>query len=154
MDTCALPQPPRFKQVCVSFLCDQLCSNLNGWLAMAERDDAGGGTGSARRRRERRLRSFSRHERMSVAMALAESTHHSAQRQKTARAGREARDALHGHVLEAPLPPGGRPAPLPEVAGWQTRVQRHAVEHLADLAPLVQILDVPVPQVVESAMDF
>ena len=45
------------------------CSNLNGWLAMAERDDAGGGTGSARQRRERRLRSFLRHERMSVATA-------------------------------------------------------------------------------------
>ena len=49
--------------------------------------------------RERRLRSHLRHERM----ALAESTHHSAQRQKTARAGEEARDALHGHVPEAPL---------------------------------------------------
>ena len=115
---------------------------------MAERDDAGGGTGSARRRRERRLRSFLRHERMSVAMTLAESTHHSTQREKTARAGAEARDALRGHVPEAPLLQGGRPAPLPEVAGWKTRVQRHSVEHLTDLAPLVQILDVPV------AMDF
>ena len=37
--------------------------------------EAGGGTGSARRRRERRLRSMLRHERMSVAMALAEITH-------------------------------------------------------------------------------
>ena len=72
---------------------------------MGERDDAGGGTGSARRRRERRLRSHLRHERMAVAMALAESTHHSAQRQKTARAGGEARVALHGHVPEAPLLP-------------------------------------------------
>ena len=35
-------------------------------------------TGSARRRRERRLRSMLRHERMSVAMALAERLHHSA----------------------------------------------------------------------------
>ena len=43
--------------------------------------------GSARRWRQRRLRSMLRHERMAVAMALAESTHHSAQRQKTARAG-------------------------------------------------------------------
>ena len=45
--------------------------------------EAGGGTGSARRRRERRLRSMLRHERMSVAMA---------------------RVVLHGHVPEAPLP--------------------------------------------------
>ena len=52
-----------------------------------ERDAGGGGTGSGRRRRERRLRQWHRHERMTVAMALAEFTHHSAPRgQKTARA--------------------------------------------------------------------
>ena len=51
---------------------------------MAVRDDAGGGTGSAGRRRERRLRSFLRHGRMAIAMMLAECTHHSAQRQKKA----------------------------------------------------------------------
>ena len=104
--------------------------------------EAGGGTGSARRRRERRLRSMLRHERMSVAMALAESTHRSAQRQKTARAGREPRDALHGQVPEAPLPQGGRPAPLSEVAGWQSRVLRHVVGHLS-----VPALDVLVPKI-------
>ena len=54
---------------------------------MAARVDAGGGTGFARRRRERRLRSHLRHERMAVALALAESLHHSAQRPKMARAG-------------------------------------------------------------------
>ena len=102
---------------------------------MAARVDAGGGTGCARRRRERRLRSHLRHERMAVAMALAESTHHSAQRQKTARAGREARDALHGHVPEAPLSQG--------------RVLRHVVGHLCVLA-----LDVPVPQMVEQLPDI
>ena len=42
---------------------------------MAERD--AGGVGSAQRRRERRLRSMLRHERQSVAMALAEALHHS-----------------------------------------------------------------------------
>ena len=46
---------------------------------MAARD-ADGGTGSARRRRERRLRSWAKHERLSVAMALAEKLHHSANR--------------------------------------------------------------------------
>ena len=98
--------------------------------------EAGGGTGSARRRRERRLRSMLRHERMSVAMALAESTHHSAPRgQKTARAGGEARDALHGHVPEAPLPQG--------------RIVRHVVGHLP--APS---LDVPVPQMVDQLPDI
>ena len=38
------------------------------------------GPSSARRRRERRLRSWLRHERMTVAMALAEKLHHSAYR--------------------------------------------------------------------------
>ena len=36
------------------------------------------GAGAARRRRERRLRAYLRYARMSVAMALAECTHHSA----------------------------------------------------------------------------
>ena len=97
--------------------------------------EAGGGTGSARRRRQRRLRSMLRHERMSVAMALAECTHHSAQRQKMARAGGEARVALHGHVPEAPLPQG--------------RILRHVVGHLPVLA-----LDVPVPQMVDQLPDI
>ena len=35
-------------------------------------NDAGGGTGSARRQREGRLRQFLRYERLSVAMALSE----------------------------------------------------------------------------------
>ena len=44
--------------------------------------------GAARRRRERRLRSWLKHERMTVAMALAEASHHTAPRgQRTARAG-------------------------------------------------------------------
>ena len=49
-------------------------------------------------------------------------------------------------------PAGGRPAPLSEVAGWQERVQRHCVEHLAEVCPVVQILDadVPVPLLVEQ----
>ena len=102
---------------------------------MAARDDAGGGTGSARRRRQRRLRSHLRHERLAVVVALAESTHHSAQRQKTARAGREERDALHGHVPEAPLP--------------QDRVLRHVVGHLP-----VPALGVPVPQMVDQLPDI
>ena len=57
-----------------------------------------------------------------------------------ARAGGEARDALHGHVPEAPL--------------LQGRFLRHVVEHLSELAPLVQILDVPVPQMVDQSPDI
>ena len=60
-------------------------------------------------------------------MALAESQHHTSRGQKTARAGGEARVALHGQVPEAPLPQGGRPAPLSEVAGWQSRVLRRTL---------------------------
>ena len=33
------------------------------------------------------------------------------------------------------------------------RVQRHAVEQLADFAPMVQILDLPVPQMVDQLVD-
>ena len=43
-------------------------------------------------------------------------------------------------------PGGGPPAPLSEVAGRQEKVERHFVEHLAEFAPVVQILDAPVPQ--------
>ena len=48
----------------------------------------------------------------------------------------------------------GRPAPLPEVAGWQERIQRRTGEQMIDDLPSVQILDAPVPQVVDSAMEF
>ena len=118
--------------------------------------------GAARRRRERRLRSWWRHERMSIAMALATVEHHSygptandaLQGQKTVtRAGegevREEHQALRGQTR---LPPGMRPALLVEVQP-QGRVGRHFAEHLAELAPLVQILDAPVPQVVDNVMD-
>ena len=94
-------------------------------------DRALGSFGSAKRRRERRLRAMLRHERQTVAMALAEKLHHSSRGQKMPRAGREARDALHGHVPEAPLPQG--------------RVLRHVVGHLP-----VPALDVPVPQMVDQ----
>ena len=80
------------------------------------RDDAGGGTGSARHRRERRLRQWHRHERMTVAMALAEFTHHSVPRgQKTARAGGKGggREKNFTAALRV-MPP-----PLPQAAGTQ-----------------------------------
>ena len=63
-------------------------------------------TGAARRRREPRLRQFLRHERLSVAMALAESTHHAAPRgQKMARAGGvEREENYEPRLLDPPLP--------------------------------------------------
>ena len=93
-------------------------------------------------------------------MALAEYQHHGAQRQKTARAGGVVRVALHGHGPEEPPPqpelfqlfeeePGGsRPPCLGEPRGPQDKDQLRAVEQIADYAPMVQILDSPVPHMV------
>ena len=50
-------------------------------------------------------------------------------------------------------PGGGLPAPLSEVAGRQGKVERHVVEDLGELAPLLQILDLPVPQMVDNVLD-
>ena len=67
--------------------------------------------GAARRRRERRLRSWLQHERVTVAMALAEASHHTAPRgQRTARARGWVRDEVHGHVPEARSPARGTSA--------------------------------------------
>ena len=94
----------------------------------------------------------------SVAMALAETQHHSAQRQKKARAREEEREMNYMAAFRTTVPPperelfdlfeepGGRPDLLLEPQGQQLGVPRHFVEHLADLAPMVQILDIPAPQ--------
>ena len=53
-------------------------------------------------------------------------------------------------------PGGRRPASLAEPPRPQERVQRHTVEHITDLvrvAPMVQILDAPVPQTVDKLHD-
>ena len=86
---------------------------------------------AAQRRRERRLRQFLRHERLSVAMALSEKKHHTSRGQRKDRAGEWVRDALHGQVPGAPT---------------QEKVQQRTVEQLADVVPMVQILDIPGPQ--------
>ena len=121
------------------------------------------GSGSARRRRERRLRSWLRHERMTVRMELTAALHHSAFRgagpetydaprsQKTVNSKREAE--LFS-LFEEDLG-GTRPDRLSDVRP-QERVQRHTVEHLTDLvrsAPKVQVLDAPAPLVVEQLAD-
>ena len=109
-------------------------------------------TGAAKRRRKRRLRSWLRHERMTVAMTLAEVTHHTAPRgQKTARARGEERDVLY-YAKGLMTPPPTRPTPLVE-GRPQGRVLRHVVEDLGELAPLVQILDLLVPQMVDYVAD-
>ena len=47
-------------------------------------------------------------------------------------------------------PGGRRPASPAEPPGPQEQVQRHTTEQSGELVPMVQILDVPMPQVVEQ----
>ena len=127
--------------------------------------------GAAMRRRQRRLRQWLRHERLSVAMALAETNHHAAPRgQGMARARGWVRDEVHGHVPEAPTPQergtqhffldddsvpelgGSRPDRLVDVRP-QERVPRRIVEQTVDTVPVVQLLHVPVPQMVDSVVE-
>ena len=87
-------------------------------------------------------------------MALAESTHHTSRGQRNATAGRWVRDLLHGEVPGQPTsqpelfqlfeeePGGSRPPCLGEPQGPQ-EVQQCTVEQLADVVPMVQILDTP-----------
>ena len=120
---------------------------------MSDREPAG--EGAARRRRERRLRQWARHEKLSVQMALSEYKHHSSRGQRKDRAGGEVRVVPHGGVPEALLPQGGsRPPCLGVPRGPHVVMERHFVEDLGDLAPTVQILDAPMPQMVDSVLDF
>ena len=112
--------------------------------------------------RDRRLRAYLKYARMSVAVALAECQHHTAQRQKTARAGREEQVALHGHGPEQlPSQPelfqlfeeepcGSRPPCLSEPRGPQEKVQQRSVDQIADYALMVQILDTSKPHMVDQ----
>ena len=120
---------------------------------MSDREPAG--EGAARRRRERRLRQWARHEKLSVQMALSEYKHHSSRGQRKDRAGGEVRVVPHGGVPEAPLPQGGsRPPCLGVPRGPHVGMVRHIVEDLGGLAPTVQILDDPMPQMVDSVLEF
>ena len=119
---------------------------------------------AATRRRQRRLRQFLRHERLSVAVALAEMQHHTAPHgQMTARAGEDHELNYTATVRTHPpqaastvyytfgddeevLAAGVCRAPLSEVAGPQERVQGHIVEQIEEFVPMVQILDIHVPR--------
>ena len=57
----------------------------------------------------------------------------------------------HGGVPEAPLPQGGSRQPCLGVPrGPHVALERHFLEHMADICPFVQILDAPVPQPVDN----
>ena len=125
-----------------------LSFDLNG-RPMAERGDAGGGTGSARLHRERRLRSMLRHERMAVTMALAESLHHSARRPEKARAREVEEQDQHEALRRQKAPPQGmRPGVLQDPAP-QGRVGQHS----GIGCELVLALDVFVLQMAEQLVD-
>ena len=123
-------------------------------------DDGEHVTGSAKRRRERRLRQWLRHERMTVAMALAEAQHHAApRRQKPASAitvndaprGQKNADAEYFELSfdeEVASARGMRPAALWEPRP-QERVLRHTAEQIADSVPVVPLLFMVEPQKVE-----
>ena len=104
------------------------------------------GSYAARRRRERRLRSFLRHERMAVAMAVAEARHHSSRGQATATAVSEVeeQEKYYAPWRQKAPPLGMRPASLAEPQGT-----RHVAEQVL-YAPVVQILDAPMPQMVDQ----
>ena len=131
------------------------------------------GSGAAQRRRQRRLRSWLRHERMTVAKELAESTHHSSRGQTIAKAWVWGREMNNTATIRdpPPLPPLPPPTPKPELFSLheeepggsrpdrffevkpQEAVQRHTVEQLADDAPRVPTLDVPVSLMVGQLVE-
>ena len=87
--------------------------------------------GAAMRRRQRRLRSWLRHERMTVAMTLAEMTHHTAPRgPKIARVGEVEEQVSHAGPRAQKTPPQGeRPGILPEPLPQRSyRSRRHFSE--------------------------
>ena len=105
------------------------------------------GPSAAKRRRERRLRSWWRHERMSITAVLATVSHHSYPKVDTKYdAPRGQKTVTTCRVLRILL--GERPAALLEP--WpQGMVQRHSGIGYE----LVQALDAPVPQTVEQLPD-
>ena len=119
-------------------------------------------TGAAQRRKQRRLRSWWRHEQQSVAAALTTSLHHSSRGQRKTIAGEEESE-LHCTDKDRKTPPpqpvlfklfeeeprGGRPEAFAEPRP-QEQVQRHTTEQLADVAPMVNSLAVPEPQMVDQ----
>ena len=134
----------RLTQACPLFLVRHLFLMDPSWQPV---------TGAAQRRRGRRLRAAWRHEQQSIAQVLATFTHHSAQRQKTARAGEEGHDDKNNAPRRQKPPPPQAFFQLfdEEDAEWRCGrpawpIQLFTVEHIAGVVPVVQILDIPVPQ--------
>ena len=95
-------------------------------------------TGAAQRRRGRRLRAAWRHEQQLIAQALAAFTHHSAQRQKTARAGEQGHEDKNDAPQRQKPPPleGSRPPCLGEPRGPHSWWSLYALQVPAVLVEL------------------
>ena len=136
---------------------------------MAAHDD---GASVAKRRRERRLPSWWRHERMSIACALAEALHHSfgaepstcgtrvvdgatndaVRGKSTVTRAREAAGTEFFTFHDEEPAAGERPGPVEDP--WpQERVRRHAVDQIVGTFVPVQILDDPVPLMVDQLVE-
>ena len=101
-----------------------------------------------------------------AAVALATSLHHSSRGQRKARAGEEESETKYTAKFRTTPPPqlvlfslydeepgGLRPTGLVEPRGPKERIQRHTAEQLAEIAPMVQILNAPVPQTVDQLVE-
>ena len=121
----------------VLLFCVTFAEDPSGFSVLMDAERA---SGAAKRRRERRLRSWWRHERMTVAAELAVALHHS-------RGDGPAvpHEALRGQTPASSVGrrPGVLKEPVPPVV--VDRVQRHYMEDLGTVCPFVQILDLPVP---------
>ena len=103
---------------------------------------------------------------MTVAIALAERTHHSSRGQTIARAGVWGRELNYTATIQDPPTPqpelfsleeepgGARPDRLSAVSGPQERAQRRTVQQIVDPVPLLPTLDDPAPQMVEQLPDI
>ena len=108
------PPPPPKAQTGLVIVCFELLFTVPFVVDMPLH--GGHAAGAAMWRRQRRLRSWLRHERMTVAMTLAEMTHHTAPREpKMARVGEVEEQVTHaGLRAQQTPPPGERPGILPE----------------------------------------
>ena len=126
----------------------------------------GANASGAARRRQRRLRQWLRHERLSVAMALAEYNHRSALRGPTiARASGEESEMYNATGQTTPLPRAASTQYFSldddedVLAAWplaldeqrpRVRVLRRTVEQVGDVVPLVPALADSAPQKVDQ----
>ena len=124
---------PRLRQVAPFVLVIFCCA-----FKLSTIDGVGNATGAAMRRRQRRLRSWLRHERMTVAMTLAEFTHHTALRgPKLAKVGEGVEHEQHDCLrAQKPPLPGVRLGSLLDPGPQRSD---RTVRHSAGEAPLLVV---------------